>query len=75
MFILKSIRTDSILCRDGEMRASCLVGPNQYEARIYKTRAGAERGAAARPWRRVVELDKDGCEVALVDILNRIERL
>jgi hypothetical protein len=64
-FIIKSTKTDAILCQDGEVRASCLVGPLGFRARIYKTRAGADRLAAqyGPAWRKVVELDRNGCEV------------
>jgi hypothetical protein len=63
MFIIKSTKTDAIICQDGEPRASCLVGPLGFRARIYKTRAGAERAVNGNSWRKVVELDKNGCEV------------
>lgn len=62
-FILKSTIGDAILARNGEMHASLFFGPLGLEPRIYKTRAGAERGAAARSNRRVVELDQHGHEI------------
>ena len=64
MFIVKSTKTEGIVCEDGEVRASCLVGPLGFRARLYRTRAGAERAAAQRPgWRKVAQLDSKGCEI------------
>lgn len=47
-YLLKSTRTNSILCADGEYRHESLVGPNQYEPKTWKTASGAQR-AIRRP--------------------------
>jgi hypothetical protein len=63
MYIIKSTKTDAILCMDGEVRASCLVGPLGFRARLYKTRKGALSAIGQNTWRKVVELDQHGCEI------------
>jgi hypothetical protein len=63
MFIIKSTKTDAILGTDNEMRASMFYGPLGFSPKTYKTRAGAERAVNGNSWRKVVELDKHGCEV------------
>jgi hypothetical protein len=63
MFIIKSTKCDAIVGLDGEVYASNTFGPLGRTPKLYKTRAGAEREAAKRLWRKVVELDQHGCEV------------
>jgi hypothetical protein len=63
MFILKSTKTDAIVAHDGEIRPSSSFGPLGLQPKLFKTRAGAERAASQRVWRKVVELDRHGCEV------------
>jgi hypothetical protein len=64
MFIIKSTKTDAILGNDGEMRASMFYGPLGFSPKIYKTRARAERAIQGNySWRKVAELDNNGCEV------------
>ena len=71
-FIIKHIARPLILCMDGEMHIDSLVGgPFGFRAKIYKTRAGAERYLARLDGtvvtRKIVALDEYGCEKSSQD--------
>jgi hypothetical protein len=61
-FIIKSTKTDAIVGATGELRPSSSFGPLKLSPKLFKTRAGAERAIKGNEWRKVVELDQNGCE-------------